>query len=56
MIVNVWLDSGVSVEVPNDTDLETETGYLVVKEAARIKLLEMLMLKGDFVIDLEESE
>lgn len=53
MKVDVYLDSGVCVEVPDGTDLNNSEGWLIVKAAAKVKLLALLSGDG-FDIDAEE--
>ncbi len=56
MKVDVYLDSGVTVEVPDGTDTESNEGYQVVVNAARQKLIEML--KEDYfdIVCVSECE
>jgi hypothetical protein len=53
MKVDVFLESGVCVEVPDGTDLDSDEGYLIVKAAAATKFLEMLHGDG-FDVQAEE--
>jgi hypothetical protein len=50
--IDVYLDSGVSVQVPDDTDIDTDEGYLVAKRASKEKFRAMLTGDG-FDVALE---
>jgi len=50
---DVWIDTGVNVEVPADIDPETEEGVAAIKEAATAKLLDAIE-QGCFDIRCEE--
>lgn len=52
MKVDVFLGSGVCVEVPDGTDLDSEDGYLLVKEAAKARFLQLLR-NEDFDVEAE---
>ena len=54
MKVDVFLGSGVSVEVPDGVNPSTNDGYMVVKELARTKFLDLLDGKG-FDIEIEDE-
>jgi len=54
MKVDVYIDSGVCVEVPAGTDLDSDEGYLVIMEAARPKILRAIQ-EDSFDIEIDDS-
>lgn len=54
MKVDVYCDTGVSVEVPDGTDIDSEAGYLIVKEAAYPKILRCIQ-EDCFDIEIDDS-
>ena len=53
MKLDVFLDSGVSVEVPDGTDPDTEEGLVTVKHAAVEAFTELLTDTNMFDIQIE---
>jgi hypothetical protein len=50
---DVFLDSGVSVEVSDDVDPNTDEGYNTIKCLAKLKFIELL--QHGFDIEIDES-
>jgi hypothetical protein len=55
MKFDVWLESGVSVRVPEGTDANTEAGLSVIREAAAESLRRMLE-RGQYDLVVEPFE
>ena len=55
MKVDVYLDTGVCVDVPDATDLDSDDGLRTVKAAAKRALLDLLN-NDDFDIQAEEYQ
>ena len=53
--VDVFLGTGVSVEIPDGVDSSTDEGYLEVKALARTKFLTVLNGNG-FDIEIENEQ
>lgn len=50
---DVWITTGVNVEMPGDVDPDTDEGVAAIKEAAAAKLLDAIE-EGSFDIRCEE--
>lgn len=54
MIIEVYFDGGICVEVPDTTDVESKEGYDLIDSIAREKLLEYLKTgQGSFTVSIK---
>lgn len=56
MKFDVFLDTGVSVTVPDGTDPDSDEGYVVIKQAARAEFLRILSEGFDVDYEQEDSD